>query len=349
MQRLAIIISPNYKDYAAKYLADCLTSLQAQTHQEFDIFLIDNETSAESFALLQRLAPQAEIIRRPHNDGFAGGNNAALALVLERDYEWVFLLNMDTVVESTCLEKLLATAAQYPEAGAFQARLMLHPQQQLVNSLGNETHFLGFGYARGYQEPFHEADNEVRTIAYPSGAAVLLYVSALRHVGLFDEELWMYNEDQDLGWRLWLAGYPCMVAPEAVVYHKYEFSRSIQRYYWLDRNRILVILKNYHWLTLVLIVPAFIVMELGLVFFAWQAGYLKEKIKVWKYFTSLEKWRLLGGKRRVVQTKRITAERVMVPLITGRIWYQEIGSAKLRIANLFLGAYWKIVSFLIVW
>lgn len=346
---LAIIISPNYKNYAKVYLADCLASLQAQTYQEFDLFLIDNETTSESFAYLQDLAPLAHIIRCQENKGFAGGNNAALQVILKSEYEYVFLVNMDTVSEITCLEKIIKTASNFPQAGAIQARLMLFPETSLVNSLGNETHFLGFGYSKGYKEKFSEADSSVKEIAYPSGAAMLLRTSALKKVGIFDEEMWMYNEDQDLGWRLWLAGFTCLIAPEAVVYHKYEFNRSIQKYYWMDRNRIITIIKNYHWVTLLLIFPAFIVMEGGLILFSLQSGWLAEKLKVWRYFLSLKNWTRLLRQRRQIQATRQTNEKKITSLITGQIWYQEIGSWKLRLANSIFGLYWKIVRSLIFW
>lgn len=366
MKPLAVIISPNYKEYAATYLADCLSSLRAQTFSDFDIFLIDNETSEQSFALLKQLAPEIpenQIMRRERNDGFAGGNNAALRAAMAEGYEWAMLLNMDTEAAPDCLEKLMSAANNSPRTedgrvsfGAIQARLMLHSKKDIVNSLGNETHFLGFGFSRGYGDAYdnkvhdleHAADNlPYPEIAYPSGAAVLFNVEALKKVGLLDEEMWMYNEDQDLGWRLWLAGYPCVLAPAAAVYHKYEFSRSIQKYYWMDRNRIIAILKNYHILTLVLIAPAFIVMELGLALFSFQSGWWKEKLAVWNYFLSAKHWRYILCERRRIQSTRVTKEIKIARLIVGRIWYQEIGDAKLKLVNPVFELYWRIVRTII--
>jgi GT2 family glycosyltransferase len=347
-KNLAVIISPNYKDYATTYLVACLDSLKLQSYQDFTIYMVDNETTEESYTFLKNTAPEAQIIRCVKNEGFAGGNNRALEDILKNNYQYVFLVNMDTISETNCLEKLIETMNTHPEAGAIQARLMLYPKTDVINSLGNETHFLGFGYSKGYQEKFSEINNRIQEIAYPSGAAVLLRVAALKEVGLFDEEMWMYNEDQDLGWRLWLAGYQCLIAPHAVVYHKYEFSRSIQKYYWMDRNRIITILKNYYWLTLVLIIPAFIVMEGGLVLFSIQSGWFKEKLHVWKYFLSLKNWQLILKKRHQIQRTRKLPEKKILSLITGKIWYQEIGSWKLKVANPIFELYWFIVRALIV-
>ncbi|MFH0840441.1 MAG: hypothetical protein V1865_00430, partial [bacterium] len=73
-KKLAIIISPNWKDYANKYLADCLEGIRSQNFDcESKIFLVDNETSPISFEYLRSLAPEAEILRNEKNDGFAKG------------------------------------------------------------------------------------------------------------------------------------------------------------------------------------------------------------------------------------------------------------------------------------
>ncbi len=350
MKPLAVIISPNWRDYAEKYLVDCLASLRHQTFQDFDLFLIDNESSEKSFAFLTETAPEATIVRLDHNAGFAGGNNAALKRVVAGEYRFAFLVNMDTTLEARCLEELMKAGKEFPQAGAVQARIMLAQAPDRLNSLGNETHFLGFGYCKGYNDLYtpHPGDNG-REMAYPSGAAVLLSVAALRRVGLFDEEMWMYNEDQDLGWRMWLAGYACVLAAHAVIYHNYEFSRSIAKYYWMDRNRLIVIFKNYHLLTLLLIAPGLLVMECGLALFSLQSGWWKEKLNVWKYFLSLKHWRYILRERHRIQSARLIKEKKIARLITGRIWYQEIADVKLKLINPVFELYWRLIRVVMCW
>jgi GT2 family glycosyltransferase len=228
-----------------------------------------------------------------------------------------------------------------------QARLMLHPETTKINSLGNSTHFLGFGYCEGYHDIYKAGDNGLKEIFYPSGAAVLFKAEVLRQVGLLDETMWMYNEDQDLGWRIWLQGYSCVMTPSAVVYHKYEFSRSISKYYWMDRNRTIVMLKNYSWLTLILIFPAWLLMEIGLFIFSIQNGWFKEKLKVWAYFCSLKNWRQIIKARREIQKNRKVRESQILPMISAKIWYQEVGSNKLHLANFVFGVYWSVVKFVL--
>lgn len=383
-KKIAIIISPNYKDYAKKYLAECVESVKKQDYAgEMKIFITDNESTEESYAYLKKVLKEMdcgsgpamtntrEIIRNKNNDGFAKGNNDAIKKAMEQGFEYIILFNMDTVVESDCVRKMAEAAGQYkiPPTpfnkggnliGAVQARLMLWPGdltqpspykgEGTINSLGNVTHFLGFGYSEGYGRPHPDPLlSKEREICYPSGAAVLFTKEALKKIGLFDEEFWMYSEDQDLGWRLWLAGFSCVLAPEAVVYHKYEFSRSIKKYYFMDRNRIIVMLKNYHWASLVLITPAFIVMEIGLLFFAARVGWFRRKINVYKYFFSLKNCRYIMVARKQAQSLRQVKDKDIIKLFSGKIWYQEIGDGRLKVANVIFGAYWRVIRVFIRW
>lgn len=361
--KIAVIISPNWRDYAEKYLADCLKSLSRQDYQgAWKVFLVDNETSETSRALLDSLARQYCLplayclMTNKGNDGFAKGSNDAMKAALAEGYDYLALFNMDTEIDKSCLSNLMTAADSDKMIGAVQARLMLFADKSKINSLGNITHFLGFGYCDGYRENFNPSltppfvrGGIAKEICYPSGAAVLLKAEALKQVGLFDEEFWMYNEDQDLGWRLWLAGWRVGTASAAVVYHKYEFSRSMQRYYWMDRNRFIAIVKNYHWLTLMLIAPALLTMEAGLFLFALKGGWLKEKVKVYAYFARPATWVYLARARRSSQQLRKAGDRKIVKMFSGKILYQEIDSPFLRLGNVFFNIYWHIVKMIIWW
>jgi GT2 family glycosyltransferase len=348
--KVAIIVSPNWRDYAKKYLTDCLISLKQQDYLgETKIFLVDNESTEESFNYLKTAAPGIEILRNSDNAGFAKGNNVAMRAALEQGFAYIILFNMDTEVGIKAVSELVKMAESDKQIGAVQARLMLHPEKEKINSLGNATHFLGFGYTIDYKQQFSGRKLQAVDIFYPSGAAVLYKAEALKEVGLFDEEFWMYNEDQELGWRLWLAGWRSVLAPEAVVYHKYEFSRSIKRLYWMDRNRILSILKCYRLPTLILILPAFLLMEFGLLVFSLKSGWFLKKLEVYGYFFSASNWLKLYKSRQAVQKLRKIKDRQIAQMISGKIMFQEFDGVPLKIANFFFNLYWQIIKIVIVW
>jgi len=268
-------------------------------------------------------------------------------LALRKGYDYLILFNTDTTVEDDCISHLVRAADSDGAIGAVQARLMLWPEKDKINSLGNVTHFLGFGYCDGYREEWsRHSFTVIRDICFPSGAAVLYKKELLEKTGLFDEEFQIYNEDQDLGWRIWLAGWRCVSAPQAVVYHKYEFSANPRKYYWLDRNRTLTIIKNYQLTTLLLISPAFVFMEIGLLLFAFQKGWFKDKLNVYKYFLNRKNRQYILNARRKSQALRLVKDRDIIGMFSGMIWYDEVGDWKLRLANQIMNIYWHIIKWI---
>ena len=98
-KKVAIIISPNYKDYAKKYLADCINSIRQQDYTgEIKVFITDNETSQESFDFLSKTAPEAELILNKTNDGYAKGCNDSIRQALRQGFGYIAIINIHTII-----------------------------------------------------------------------------------------------------------------------------------------------------------------------------------------------------------------------------------------------------------
>ncbi len=348
-----------------KYLPDLFASLSTTTyHAEWRVVVVDNASTDGTAEWLLNyesgirnngrdpLHNSLFIIHNSTNTGFAEGNNVGIRKALADGAEYVVLLNQDTVVEPDWLTHLVEAAEEDKKVGAVQARLMLWDKKDIVNSLGNEIHFLGFGYSGGYGETYNlkPITYNLPEITYASGATVLYRAKALLNVGLFDASLWMYHEDLDLGWRLWRAGWKNVLASSSVVYHKYEFSRSITKYYYMERNRFLVLLENYSWRTFLLIFPALIVMELGLFLKAIVSGWGMEKLRAYAYFFHLTTWRMIARECRAKQKPFRRPERELLLRFTGVIAFQDIQSPVLTyIVNPLLQIYWRILRSVIWW
>jgi GT2 family glycosyltransferase len=343
--------------------------------------------------------PNLTIIKIDKNSGFAIGNNIGLRYLAENHFDYGYLLNQDTEVAPDFLEKALAKAGDgvgsaqslvllhssvipvpYQSTGQAPAGIQGHPvksgeagarsseQFNRVNSLGNAIHYLGFGYCYGYGwekekwekylADWKKKDAELN-IAYGSGAGLLLDIRALKNVGFFDESYFMYHEDLDLGWRLRLAGYKNVLAPESVIYHKYEFGKSIKKYYWMERNRFITIFKNYSAWVLILIFPALFAMELGLFFFSFFSGWWREKLRVYEYFLEIKNWKIILEKRRQAQALRSfrchsrsggnpASDKEISKYFVGKILFQDMDNWVLqKIANPIFNLYWLIIKILI--
>jgi GT2 family glycosyltransferase len=282
--------------------------------ERLEFHLVDNGagdgTLATAKSEIDRLGarlPQVLIHEPGGNMGFAAGNNIALRAALERGADYCFLINPDATFEPGALRESVRVAESAPDVGSVQSLLVLGDEPEVVNTSGNHIHFLGFGYVGGYRRARADIPREPRDITFSSGACVLLPARVLRHVGLLDETLWLYHEDLDLGWRIRLAGLRNLIAPSSVCRHFYEFSRARSKWYWMERNRWIVVLKNYRLATLVLLLPALFVADCGLCLMAAKGGWLGEKMRSLAWFLRPAAWRALWrGRRAVARIRRVT-------------------------------------------
>lgn len=344
-----LIIIPVHNG-VAEFLGDCLFSLRNINYPKEDlaILAIDDVSLDNSAEFISNNFPEVKVIKNEKNLGFAGSNNVGLQYGIDQGFDYVFMLNQDTAVVPDFLAEAVKLAETDQQIGIVQSKLLLYRQKDKINSLGNEIHFLGFAFAGGYLEPDREMP--AREITYASGAAMLLKIAALKEVGLLNEEFFMYHEDTDLGWRFWLAGYKVMLAPKSIVYHKYEFSRSIKKYYFMERNRYLVLLQNYKIATLLLILPAALVMDLAMFFYSFLAGWWREEFLVYGYFFKWENWNKILKTRDQVQAKRKVKDKEIIKRFTGKIEFQEIKSPLLRyLVNPVLKLYWQLVKLVVWW
>ncbi|MDF1496530.1 MAG: glycosyltransferase family 2 protein [Patescibacteria group bacterium] len=350
-----IIVSWNH----AKFMDALFESLAKVTYprDSWRIHVVINKdgdgTLEEVRRKLADLQPQLPEVRihEPHaNLGFAGGNNYVMQWAIQNHSDYVYLLNPDTEIFPDAIEEAIKVAKSEQLVGSVQSLLIRGDNQLEINSSGNALHFLGFGYAKGDHDPIEKAPTVPKPIGYPSGAGVLLPVKVLEEVGLFDETLFAYHEDLDLGWRIMLTGRSNYIAPKSKVIHHYEFSRSIEKWHLMERNRIIVILKNYKLLTILFMLPAFMATDMAIWAFAAKGGWLKQKFKASIFFLKPSTWSyLLKARERINRTRR-APDFLILPRMTYKIEYQELKSGLAeRIANPFWGALYASYSFIISW
>jgi hypothetical protein len=107
-------------------------------------------------------------------------------------------------------------------------------------------------------------------------------------------------------------------------------------------------IKNYQFSTLLLISFAFVFLEFGALLFAFQKGWFRDKLKVYKYFLSRKNWQYILHARRNSQALRRVKDRDIVGMFSGRIWYDEIGDWKLGLVNHILNAYWNVIKWILI-
>lgn len=325
----------------------CLESLERALGSELEAatLVVDNASTDGTVEEVRTRFPRLRLIESDENLGYAAGNNRGIRTALELGCEFVYLLNPDARVEAGFLEEACAAMDGQPAAAAVQSLLLLEPDGERIDSSGNRIHFLGFGLCEQHGAQRAEAPSAGRDIGFASGAAVLLRLSALADVGLLEERLFLYCEDLDLCWRLRMAGYGIRLAPGSVVLHRHEFARNPEKYFYLERNRWLVLLRVASARTLLLLAPALLASELAILLLALRSGWAGQKLRALAALVSLDTWRYLASSRREIQRRRRLRDREVMRDFTsrmeleyGRSWLLE------RIANPVLGALWRILA-----
>ena len=159
-------------------------------------YFLDNDSrdgSAEALVSEVSNLPFRSFVLRSHrNNGFARGMNLLSQLGTS---EFIFILNPDTEIEPGCLERLLERAQADSRIGICEARQIPQEHWKVFDPHTGET-------------------------TWCTGAAALIRRKAFEEVGRFDEHLYfMYCEDVDLSWKMWLRGWKCIYLPNAVVRH----------------------------------------------------------------------------------------------------------------------------------
>ena len=347
MKNKVIIIIPSYN--GIEYFYDLLPSLANEKYNDFDleIVIVDNNSTDKSIEYVEKNYPQFTLIKNKENSGYVGANNIGYEYAKKNNVDYIYLLNQDTIIENGFLQPLY-NFAKKNKFGSLQSKLRLYPDKEKINSLGNIIHYLGYGYTnKCYQ--LDTNDYKIKKINYSSGAGVFIPMKVLEDLGyLFDETMFMYFEDLDLGWSLNILGYDNYIIPDSIIYHKYKISKNISLRYWFERNRLWVILKNYRISTLILIFPAFFFMEIVQILYSIKNKYFIQKLKAYSFLFNSKELKRLKKKRRYIQKKRKRSDKDIFKTFSGKIVYQEVNGLALQIGNFFFNIYFKIIKLIII-
>lgn len=247
------VLIVNYNGGA--YVQGALDSLKAQTHRSFEVILLDNASADGSVDTLDTGGlPGFTLMREAENHGFARGNNLAAA---QATGKWLALLNPDAAARPDWLAEVLAGTRRHPGVTSFACTQLWMPDETKLDGAGDNYLVFGIPWRGGYHRPVTDLPAE-GTCFSPCGASAIYHRGTFAAAGGFDERLFCFCEDVDLGFRLRLEGGECVFLPNAVVSHaggglSEKVSGFAVRYG--TRNRLWVYLKCMPMPLLILTLP----------------------------------------------------------------------------------------------
>jgi len=226
---------------------ECIRALK-ETGEDFQIILVDNGSQPTPKEPSEREFPGLVFLGNDENLGTPIGNNIGIRYALEHGADYVMMLNNDTNVGKTFLRPLVAAMEADRQIGVAGGKIYYASDPNRIwfaggkyDSLTSRVEHVGI-LKFDHEIPTPYTDND-----FLSGCFSLFRASALREVGLLDEQFFAYMEDVDLNVRIKKAGYKLAYVPEAFIYHKVSTTIKVDSPFFLYfnmRNRILMLKKH---------------------------------------------------------------------------------------------------------
>ena len=223
-------------------ILDCLESVFKTEDCEYEVILIDNNSSDNSQNIAKKKFPQINLFQLENNIGLSARNIG----IEKSNGDYIVFLDSDTVVKQNSFKILISSFLKNGE-GLYQPKLLDKTQPNLINSAGNMINIFGFGFSRGKGKEDNGQYEKFQTISYTSGACTFSSSEIIKKIGKIDEIFFAYHDDLDFGWRGQLLGISSYYEPKALVFHygSPTLKWSEKKFYYLERNRWICILSLY--------------------------------------------------------------------------------------------------------
>lgn len=241
---------------------ECLTSVQKMRNENIKITVVDNGSTEDDYNKLFSHFPDINLIRSDKNLGFSGGNNLGIKYALDNNSDFILLLNNDTIVEPDFLEPLLKIFEDEENVGIVSPQINYYNEPKKIWSEGGYiSKIRGSGFA--YSDKIKcDSKIEYGKKDFVSGCCMLIKKDVFQKIGLFDENYFLYLEDADLCVRTTKSGFNIFISNKSRIYHKVSKSTTNKfselPLYYVTRNRLFFIKKNY---------PKFTLLTLSYLFF----------------------------------------------------------------------------------
>lgn len=240
-------------------LRETLDSLKKMTYPNFQLAVVDNGSTDGSQAMIRSRYPEVELIENYENLGVVEGYNVGLRRGLERNADWILLLNNDIRVDPDLLSNMMKVAQSDKQIGILGPKIYYDSQPDTFWYAGGKINFFtGIVAHRGIRERDRGQYDRVEETDYITGCAMLIKREVLERVGLLDVAFSpMYSEDADFSIRARRAGYRLVYVPDAKLWHKVSASSGggvtpLKTTLKVQHN--FLVLKRYarwyHWITI---------------------------------------------------------------------------------------------------
>ncbi len=244
----------------ATWLPEVVASITSQTRSTDQILAIDTGSLDASAKLLKGARIPTVTLNRTTSFGAAISYGVSqLPAAIDGADEWLWILHDDCALDPHALEELLNAVSDRPNIVMAGPKLLgWHDRTHLlevgVSIATNGTRWTGLEHHE-YDQGQHDGNHEVLAV---NSAGALIRRDVFEELGGFDQNLELFRDDVDFGWRVHSAGHSVLVVTSAIGYHAQAASMErraidiegapLHRPLLLDRrNAAYVLLANSSW------------------------------------------------------------------------------------------------------
>ncbi|MBU2540549.1 MAG: glycosyltransferase family 2 protein [Candidatus Omnitrophica bacterium] len=253
-------------------LRRCIKSIYATCQDtDFEVIVVDNNSSDRSQEMLVDEFPEVRIIENKQNLGFAKSVNQAIR---QARGKFLFLGNEDIIFSPDCLRSMTEYMKANPKVGILGPKIINEKGttemsfnkkcSNIIRCILDNLFFYSYLRAhlvekyliKKFSPLVKKGLQEIKQVAWVSGAAFLLRKSATEKVGLMDESFFMYCEDEDFGCRMTNAGWQVHFFPRGVITHSRGSSTQkspVNFTFEATKSQVIFYRKRYNRIALVLV------------------------------------------------------------------------------------------------
>jgi len=318
-----VIVNYNNKDC----LDSCINSVLKSDYPNFEVIVVDNGSQDRSWEFLKNLSKSNIIaIRNDKNLGPSKARNQGIQIAKGK---YVAFLDNDTAIHPSWLKEAIKVFEADNKIGACQCKLILSDTDDIIDCVGE---YLGQnGFLVNIVIPGEEKDigqyDDIREIFAAKSAGMIARKDVLCKIKGFDDDYFIYMEESDLCWKIWLRGYKVILIPNSIIYHKFGTTSAVTSKELVNynvkfhgtKNYISTLIKNLGAINFFKIIPIHLCMWGGILFFF--LFKLEFKSAIWilqGIFWNIKNYKQLREKRIIVQKERTISDKELFPKIIRR-------------------------------
>jgi len=244
-----VAVIPNWNGKADTL--ECLRSLAQQNYQNLEIVVVDNGSQDESVMAIRKQFPEVTQFSNKENLGTAVAENIGMTYALEREADYIGILNNDTIFDPNMFRELVIAAEADEGVAITGPKVYYYDEPDVIWAAGGSINFTEVvSRMRGYNQKDRGQYDLPADVDYIPSCALLAKSSAVRKVGLLDPEYFSYFDDPDWCWRMRQQGYFIRYVPTAIMWHKVSKTAgnySPQACYAMGINSVVFIRKYARW------------------------------------------------------------------------------------------------------